>query len=102
MRPPVDRRWARRPRVRRPRVSRGNQLAARHLDWQNFFDEGLVAVRSVPQHDRQLVDLFLRRQQPGVQEVLEHNLKIAHRSEEHTSELQSPMYLVCRLLLEKK
>src|SRR5437763_5373113 len=29
---------------------------------------------------------------------------IAHvqRSEEHTSELQSPMYLVCRLLLEKK
>src|SRR5437764_4940746 len=26
----------------------------------------------------------------------------AGRSEEHTSELQSPMYLVCRLLLEKK
>src|SRR5437762_1504852 len=26
----------------------------------------------------------------------------AIRSEEHTSELQSPMYLVCRLLLEKK
>src|SRR2546425_7137563 len=28
--------------------------------------------------------------------------KIAHRSEEHTSELQSLAYLVCRLLLEKK
>src|SRR5437762_12149701 len=27
---------------------------------------------------------------------------LRHRSEEHTSELQSPMYLVCRLLLEKK
>src|SRR5437879_11123708 len=27
---------------------------------------------------------------------------MAGRSEEHTSELQSPMYLVCRLLLEKK
>src|SRR5437762_6373540 len=27
---------------------------------------------------------------------------LARRSEEHTSELQSPMYLVCRLLLEKK
>src|SRR5437762_8525385 len=27
---------------------------------------------------------------------------IGMRSEEHTSELQSPMYLVCRLLLEKK
>src|SRR3712207_7423857 len=28
--------------------------------------------------------------------------RIAHRSEEHTSELQSRQYLVCRLLLEKK
>src|ERR1017187_10532553 len=27
---------------------------------------------------------------------------LGFRSEEHTSELQSPMYLVCRLLLEKK
>src|SRR5437763_13943484 len=27
---------------------------------------------------------------------------VSFRSEEHTSELQSPMYLVCRLLLEKK
>src|SRR5437762_9884558 len=27
---------------------------------------------------------------------------VPERSEEHTSELQSPMYLVCRLLLEKK
>src|SRR5437879_10611006 len=27
---------------------------------------------------------------------------VLDRSEEHTSELQSPMYLVCRLLLEKK
>src|SRR3712207_8485019 len=29
-------------------------------------------------------------------------LKEADRSEEHTSELQSRQYLVCRLLLEKK
>src|SRR5437762_7989100 len=28
--------------------------------------------------------------------------RTGERSEEHTSELQSPMYLVCRLLLEKK
>src|ERR1017187_10587483 len=28
--------------------------------------------------------------------------QVSPRSEEHTSELQSPMYLVCRLLLEKK
>src|SRR5256885_3730647 len=30
------------------------------------------------------------------------SLLLRHRSEEHTSELQSPCNLVCRLLLEKK
>src|SRR3712207_2201826 len=33
---------------------------------------------------------------------LDNILKISSRSEEHTSELQSRQYLVCRLLLEKK
>src|SRR5437762_6687447 len=28
--------------------------------------------------------------------------RLSSRSEEHTSELQAPMYLVCRVLLEKK
>src|SRR2546422_2709241 len=28
--------------------------------------------------------------------------RVSHRSEEHTSELQSRLHLVCRLLLEKK
>src|SRR3712207_8057620 len=31
-----------------------------------------------------------------------HHLSLLIRSEEHTSELQSRQYLVCRLLLEKK
>src|SRR3989454_9391961 len=35
-------------------------------------------------------------------EVLEHLEAYPLRSEEHTSELQSPCNLVCRLLLEKK
>src|SRR5947208_5878430 len=30
------------------------------------------------------------------------NVRLFQRSEEHTSELQSPDHLVCRLLLEKK
>src|SRR3989441_5303637 len=34
--------------------------------------------------------------------VVETLLRTAKRSEEHTSELQSLAYLVCRLLLEKK
>src|SRR3712207_7512770 len=33
---------------------------------------------------------------------LEAQLEVDARSEEHTSELQSRQYLVCRLLLEKK
>src|SRR3712207_9543728 len=42
-----------------------------------------------------------------VQELAEHGrlhrlIKVRVRSEEHTSELQSRQYLVCRLLLEKK
>src|SRR2546426_3553688 len=36
----------------------------------------------------------------GLKEKRVHRLE--HRSEEHTSELQSPCNLVCRLLLEKK
>src|SRR3712207_8411740 len=35
-------------------------------------------------------------------ELLELALQLRRRSEEHTSELQSRQYLVCRLLLEKK
>src|SRR5688500_19164895 len=34
--------------------------------------------------------------------LLEGEETVWHRSEEHTSELQSPCNLVCRLLLEKK
>src|SRR5437764_3451970 len=40
---------------------------------------------------------------PPIDELLERtSSKYGLRSEEHTSELQSPMYLVCRLLLEKQ
>src|SRR3712207_8833071 len=42
--------------------------------------------------------------QPSDVPVLDHHAlgKAGRRSEEHTSELQSRQYLVCRLLLEKK
>src|ERR1017187_349602 len=36
----------------------------------------------------------------GINENFLNRREIDPRSEEHTSELQSPMYLVCRLLLE--
>src|SRR3712207_8758005 len=34
--------------------------------------------------------------------IVDYTSRLAARSEEHTSELQSRQYLVCRLLLEKK
>src|SRR2546425_6076016 len=49
--------------------------------------------RATPDFDRELV----RRAVP----LLDHRIG-GLRSEEHTSELQSLAYLVCRLLLEKK
>src|SRR5258707_8445517 len=39
---------------------------------------------------------------PRVLERLWEDCQLRSRSEEHTSELQSRQYLVCRLLLEKK
>src|SRR3712207_8006079 len=43
-----------------------------------------------------------RAGEPGDGEVRRVHLQHERRSEEHTSELQSRQYLVCRLLLEKK
>src|SRR3712207_7721868 len=42
------------------------------------------------------------RRHRGVRAELRRLAQLAARSEEHTSELQSRQYLVCRLLLEKK
>src|SRR5437879_7544386 len=54
----------------------------------------VIRVGRARHFDPQLLDLFLG----SMDQVLAIRQK---RSEEHTSELQSPMYLVCRLLLEK-
>src|SRR3712207_7807272 len=41
------------------------------------------------------------RRRQAEPEAVEQRVEVAGRSEEHTSELQSRQYLVCRLLLEK-
>src|SRR2546425_6363128 len=46
------------------------------------------------------VDSFDFKENPGTPKDLD--VRAVGRSEEHTSELQSLAYLVCRLLLEKK
>src|SRR3712207_6987255 len=67
-----------------PPEQRGRDEAARRLG-QRAGERDVVALG---EKGRQIGRLDMRRQ-PG-------------RSEEHTSELQSRQYLVCRLLLEKK
>src|SRR5690348_17781376 len=58
-----------------------------------------LLVRFLIDHDRQQ-PVLERVALENVAEIGTHDrLK---RSEEHTSELQSPVHLVCRLLLEKK
>src|SRR2546426_5096129 len=61
----------------------------------------LVLQASIPANDfRELV--ALAKAKPGSMNYGSSGLGSIHRSEEHTSELQSPCNLVCRLLLEKK
>src|SRR5690348_18310679 len=57
--------------------------------------------RSHPSHGtgREVSEKLMER---GVLVKDTHGSTIRIRSEEHTSELQSPVHLVCRLLLEKK
>src|SRR5437879_9259294 len=57
------------------------------------------AIASQLEVNRHTVRLWRNRfRQQGLQSLWQ---IASGRSEEHTSELQSPMYLVCRLLLEK-
>src|SRR2546425_9717201 len=64
--------------------------------------------RSQPLHRRVKHQQMTRHDRDaGIGRGARHGLGVAHaqrerRSEEHTSELQSLAYLVCRLLLEKK
>src|SRR3712207_8548718 len=57
-----------------------------------------------PEEAVQVLLAFARTQpeRPVLFPQTDGDLLVASRSEEHTSELQSRQYLVCRLLLEKK
>src|SRR3712207_8746580 len=62
---------------------------------------GMVKVTLTGKGDLRRVSIDPSLMAADEREVLE-DLLVAARSEEHTSELQSRQYLVCRLLLEKK
>src|SRR3712207_7764159 len=54
-------------------------------------------------HDAEHLAALGRQRAVGHRRHADQQARVAHRrSEEHTSELQSRQYLVCRLLLEKK
>src|SRR5437763_11213252 len=71
--------------------------------WEDKVDEILTSDGEESAKAKQMMEMFPKLPEDGQIEVAQHlsNL-VQDRSEEHTSELQSPMYLVCRLLLEKK
>src|SRR5690348_18106601 len=62
-----------------------------NLDMATKADEAVPKKTFPGQHEGENVELVFHQ----------HPL-VMRRSEEHTSELQSPVHLVCRLLLEKK
>src|SRR5690348_17564751 len=66
----------------------GRSLGGAVLGPKKFFDDHLLN--------------FLRHTGPSLSPFNAWLLVKGLRSEEHTSELQSPVHLVCRLLLEKK
>src|SRR2546422_7949066 len=70
--------------------------ASHHLDWKLGLINTIVLISS-----SFTMALSVHAAQVGKKQLLVLFL-IATRSEEHTSELQSRLHLVCRLLLEKK
>src|SRR5436189_3450722 len=80
-------------------LGRSVGLTPPHSRFFFFNDTATTAIYTLSLHDALPISGMLPP--PGVP-LLTCSMSWPDRSEEHTSELQSPMYLVCRLLLEKK
>src|SRR2546425_5517614 len=76
-----------------------------HLPFFFFNDTATTEIYTLSLHDALPICSARRCCRPGAPSPmvpLRGNGRKLYRSEEHTSELQSLAYLVCRLLLEKK
>src|SRR5690606_40186468 len=85
-------------------ISSKAKINAAHLGALARFDDDVPGFASVilpdfQRHDRRKIALGFKS---GDRRVVSATAQPFHRSEEHTSELQSRENLVCRLLLEKK
>src|SRR5256885_7268664 len=69
-------------------------------DWSSDVCSSDLHCRKIDLHA--IEDVRTTSVQQDTHRCIERRLRSALRSEEHTSELQSPCNLVCRLLLEKK
>src|SRR5256885_10307043 len=68
-----------------------------------FNDTATTEIYTLSLHDALPISPFgLDLAEQGAIRIIARGSEIRERSEEHTSELQSPCNLVCRLLLEKK
>src|SRR5256885_6426467 len=92
----------------RKELTTGEYQALAELRYRirRFLREGDTVASEAGLEPQQYLLLLMIRGIPDGQEATVSNLAerlvLKHRSEEHTSELQSPCNLVCRLLLEKK
>src|SRR5207244_11714606 len=81
----------------------GEQLGRRTKVDHGFVGDTKTTLRALlPQLEQNGDDKHLRASLDHYRKARKSLDELAQRSEEHTSELQSPDHLVCRLLLEKK
>src|SRR3712207_7571740 len=80
-------------------ISVAAELAGMHPQTLRIYESrGLITPKRSPKNTR----LYSQQDVERLRRIQELTSELGMRSEEHTSELQSRQYLVCRLLLEKK
>src|SRR5437762_4568821 len=80
----------------------GSSMRGAHMDGQSLIQylKPVVVNQDPLERERLYRAMWHKNRQTTYRAI--GAMDVALRSEEHTSELQSPMYIVCRLLLEKK